>query len=216
MSVGQFVRRVLGPNAFAPLGRAYRRIFVDLDKVVQTFPPLSEKRLLLDVGGGDGEVINALVRHGPPQRIVMIDPAEELGRGLTPESLERTVVLPSTSVRDYLDAGHEVPDVVMISDVFHHIPVDRRESVLADLGALIRGQEVTLLVKDIDPQGVRARAALMSDLYVTGDKNVVLIPRDEMREMLSRTLHPVSIEETTLFGVDRPNYGFVVTTQPVR
>jgi hypothetical protein len=52
MGPGQLVRAILGPRLFKPVGELYRSMFVDLERVVESFPPLPRDAWLLDIGGG--------------------------------------------------------------------------------------------------------------------------------------------------------------------
>ena len=57
---GQIVRKVLGRH-FEPVGNLYRRFFVDLDKIVAYLDQnIPENVRVLDVGGGDGAVMDRL------------------------------------------------------------------------------------------------------------------------------------------------------------
>ena len=65
MPIGPFVRHLVGPRLERGLSDLYRRVFVDLDVVADVLArECPENARILDIGGGDGELINKLLR--PP------------------------------------------------------------------------------------------------------------------------------------------------------
>jgi len=209
MSPGQIARRLLGPRAFRLVGRAYRRVFVDLRKVVESFPPLPEGAEVLDVGGGDGEVVNLLLARFPSVRVTMIDLGENIGTALDSGYRDRVRVLPKTSVEAYAQQGGRVPDVLILSDVLHHIPIDARPRFFEDLASLVRGRAVTLIVKDVAPEGVRSRCAYLADRYISGDRNVAFLSPAELEASVRRAFPAATAAETDLVRRDFPNYALV-------
>ena len=79
MRIGCLVRSLLGDRAFQPIGKAYRSILVDLDAVVDAIGILPPNARVLDIGGGDGDVINRLLKRNADCRITMIDLADSVG-----------------------------------------------------------------------------------------------------------------------------------------
>ena len=209
MSPGQMARRLLGRRAFRLLGRAYRRVFVDLRKVVQSFPPLPEGAEILDVGGGDGEVVNLLLARFPSVRLTMIDLGDNIGTALDPRYRDRVRILPKTSVAAYAQQADEPPDVLILSDVLHHIPVDQRVGFFEDLENLVRGKAVTLIVKEVAPDGVRSRCAYLADRYISGDHNVAFLGPAQLKALVLGTFSSATAEETRLIHTDFPNYALV-------
>ena len=61
MTIGKLARKLLGNKIFSIIARYYRAIFVDLEKVCRSFPEIEDNAHILDVGGGDGELINILL-----------------------------------------------------------------------------------------------------------------------------------------------------------
>lgn len=204
MSVGSIVRAVLGDRAFRPLGRAYRRVFVDLHAVVDAIGALPRNAYLLDIGGGDGDVINLLLAKHPDCRVTMIDIADTVGGWIEPRFQDRVERRPKTDIRQFA-AGNVVPDVVLVSDVVHHVPLAARERFVDDLAAVV-GPKTLLVVKDVNPGGLRSMLALLADRYVTGDENVRFVPRDALRDMVARRLRDHMVQDSRLDERDAPNY----------
>jgi Methyltransferase domain len=202
---GQLVRRVLGPRLFKPLGRLYRSVFVDLEAVAASFPALPAKARVLEVGGGDGQMLNALLARFPDARATMIDLSTQLGDALEPTLRERVEVLPGTSVRQYAALGRPAPDLISVCDVVHHVPPALREVFFTDLATLM-DRHTTLVIKDIRPGSPRALLSYLADRYVSGDAGVSLIGEDLLEAQVARALPDLRPERTNLFAHDAPNY----------
>jgi hypothetical protein len=168
------------------VGRWYRAIFVNLDleaRALATAFPCDAH--ILDIGGGDGEPLNYLLRLRPDLRITTIDPGPEVGQWIASEYASRVTCLPKTGFEDYLGSGRAHPDALLIADVVHHIPEAERVRFLGSVAALL---------------------GFWSDRYITGDRSVSLISRAQLIALFETTLGPLRHEETPLFEQDRPNY----------
>lgn len=175
MTPGQIVRRILGP-AFQPVGEAYRRVFVDMRRVVAAMAEhLPQNARVLDVGGGDGYVVELLLNRRPDLRVTMTDLAPQIGSFLSPENRERVALHPATPVAEMQGSF----DAITMADVIHHVPREVRPGFLAEVAATaVRTGAPRILVKDIQPGNPRAWLSLASDLYITGDKGVSLVAQD--------------------------------------
>lgn len=216
MSLGGKLRTLLGPKLFPAVGRLYRSIFIDLDKVVECLPRLEERCHVLDIGGGDGEIINGLLTKYPNLKITMIDIASRIGMSLRPEFKKNVTVLPNTSIKDYQARDNACPDVVLLSCVIHHIPGPDRPNFFADLKRLIKGRKTMIIVLELEPGYVRSLLGLYSDRYVTGDRHVAFLRKRELIELMNVHFSQMSFEETCLFAKDKPNYCLVFTIQEER
>ncbi len=213
MTPGRAVRALFGPRLFRYVGRGYRAVFIDLSRaaraVAAAIPPGAR---VLDVGGGDGEPLNHLLALRPDIRVATIDVADDVGQWIAPEYIARVLRCPRTSVKDYRAAGHPAPDVVLTSDVLHHVPPPARPRFLADLlAAFDPAAAATLIVKDVEPGHWRATLGRWSDLYVTGDRNVALVSRAEVIRLMRNADADFIGAETWLHEVDPPNYALVFT-----
>jgi hypothetical protein len=215
MSIGQLVRQLFGKRVFAILGRLYRRLFVDLDKVAQCLSEqIPPNALILDVGGGDGEPINRLFMLRTDVRVHMIDLTNDLGGMILPHFESRITRFKSTTLEAYISRSGEIPDVLMLLDVIHHIPGKAREGFFRTIGSLIRlNPKLRLIIKDVEPGYFRARMGYLSDTYITGDKNVELIGVGSLIAIVQRTLGNLSTCESRLMKIDAPN--FMVTFNSV-
>jgi SAM-dependent methyltransferase len=202
MTPGNLARRLLGP-AFRPVGEAYRRIFVDMDKVADWMADrLPRSARVLDVGGGDGYVANLLLARRADIRVTLIDPSQEIGSFIDAAHLDRVTLRPGTMLDDV--SGEF--DVIILVDVAHHISLQIRPQFFASLAATAgRIGCRSIVIKDILPGGLRAKLAIWSDWYITGDRDVRLLGPGDF------DLPGFELSERAM--PDFPNYGIVLRSQ---
>src|SRR5687768_9608190 len=137
MKPGPLIRRMLPAGLETLAAKAYRSIFVDLDKVAQHLAgALPANADVLDIGGGDGELLNRLFALRSDVRVTMVDIAPSVGRFLLPRFHERVRLLPGTTIQAHLQAlGAAMYDAAMVVDVMHHIPQAQREAFLGAVHA---------------------------------------------------------------------------------
>jgi 2-polyprenyl-3-methyl-5-hydroxy-6-metoxy-1,4-benzoquinol methylase len=195
---------------FRRVGRAYRSIFVNLDRVARTsaqFIPTGA--FVLDIGGGDGEPLNHLLALRSDIRVAMIDLSPNIGGFIEDAFRSRVTVLPGTSIRTYIASGARQPDVVLISDVLHHVPLDDRDAFMSDLRDLAGAKpDATIIIKDVEPGGVRSTLGYLADRFISGDPGVSLISRRELEAHLTAMFEGPTIH-TPLYDLDPPNYALV-------
>jgi hypothetical protein len=162
---------------------------------------------VLDVGGGDGQPLNHLLALRPDLKITTIDPAPVVGEWIEGRFESQVTRLPCTSLAQFLSSGRADPDVILISDVLHHIPESAQAGFLDSVRVLLeRVPRLRILVKDVEPGSWRSLLGFWSDRYITGDRNVSPISREHVARLLEEALGPLRREDTNLFRVDRPNY----------
>lgn len=202
---------VLGNRGSRMAGRAYRAFFVDMAKVVDAVSrQLPTGAHVLDVGGGDGALIDPLLALRPDIRVTTIDVTPVVGQWIDPAHADRVVRLPRTTLAGYLASGRPMPQVLLMTDVMHHVPADQRSALLATLASLMRqAPAVRVIVKDVEPGYFRARLGYLSDRYITGDRHVRLVSRTELVAAMQRVERDIHWAETELFAHDKPNYALV-------
>jgi len=211
MSPGRLARSVLGDRYARVAGRLYRSIFVDMAKASAAIATeLPANAHVLDVGGGDGEPLNWLLQLRTDVHVTTIDVAPGVGRWICARHIDRVTRIDSMSLQAYLHSGRPLPDVLLLMDVVHHVPVAARDgflTVVAD--ALQRVPRLRIIVKDVEPGHWRATAGRLSDRYITGDHGVRLIARSELIDAMRRACGSIRHHETRLLSMDPPNYAVV-------
>lgn len=184
MSIGSTVRRLLGPYEQAVCS-AYRSIFVNVPRCVEQMQhAIPRNSYVIDVGGGDGEIINKLLQIREDIRVVMIDLRQNIGAFIETNVLDRVERHPGTSLHEYRISGSTVGDVLLVSDVLHHVPTQERRAFLADCVSLTRPGG-TLIFKDVARGRLTSFASVFADRYITGDKHVSLVDPEELIDLAS-------------------------------
>lgn len=180
---GGLARKVLGRH-FKPVGDVYRRIFVDLNKVADSLsaliPPGAE---ILDIGGGDGALVDRLLDRRSDLFVTMCDLAPKIGTFLSAANQPRVQLLPATDFT-VIDGTF---DFVTVSDVIHHVPLEDRDSFFGLLADHCRKWQCrNLIVKDIEPGSARASLAKWTDWYISGEKQVIPFSRADFADIAKR------------------------------
>jgi len=216
MSIGSIVRTVLGPRGFRVVGRLYREVFVDLGEVARAVATaIPDGVHILDVGGGDGEPLNYLLDRLQASTVTMIDLSPAIGGFLEEKHRSRVEIRGGMSLRQYVDGifvggPHRRPDVLLVSDVMHHIPADGRAAFYHEIGRLFdRCPNLTVIIKDLEPGHWRTTLGRFCDRYITGDRNVRMISRGELVTGITQSLGALDSFETFLHQEDAPNYALV-------
>jgi hypothetical protein len=184
-------------------------VFVDLDEVAACIPELPEGAEVLDVGGGDGALLGRLLRIQPHVRATLVDQSARVGLSLDDRDRKRVRLLASTSVSDCRAIGVPRPHAIVISDVLHHVPRAQRLGFLREVAELGRPSVRFVAIKEVAPQGWRARLGLLSDWYVTGDRHVELLAPEELVALVLEAFPGFVARPTRLLERDAPNYCIV-------
>jgi SAM-dependent methyltransferase len=206
MKLGPAIRRLLPAGLERKAAGVYRAVFVDLRRVAACIAPqLPPSASVLDVGGGDGELLNALFALRPDLRVTMVDVSASVGKFVEPRHAEKITRLPRTFVEDHLAQSPAAYDAALISDVLHHIPAALRASFLANVHACLRPHG-RLLIKDIEPGHTIARLSLLADRHISGDRQVALISQGELTRLAASALPGLAATELGLLALNPPNY----------
>lgn len=167
MRPGPLVRSLFGPYEHE-IAEAYRRIFIDLDDfaaVTGTWAPQAER--ILEVGCGEGAMTERLVRAYPAAEVTGIDITPKVGRLFRgPASRVR---FKQETIESLAEREPGSADLVVLSDVMHHVPLETRGSILAAI-AKAMAPNGKLVFKDwvISASPVHWLCEA-SDRYLTGD-----------------------------------------------
>ena len=211
MPIGARIRAMLGDRRARQVGAMYRAFFADMAaEAAMLAEEVPQGARVLDIGGGDGVPLNNLLNLRSDITATSIDPASVVGQWIEPRHDARVKRMPGTTLEAFLRSAPAMPDVVLLCDVMHHIPAGARPAFLDSLTRLaIAAPRLKLIVKDVEPGYPRALLGYWADLYITGDRNVKPIGRDEVRRLVGKALPGFSCRETSLFTQDSPNYALV-------
>lgn len=206
MAIGPWIRRVLPARLERRAADAYRGIFVDLDKVAGRLATcIPNGARLLDIGGGDGDLLNRLLALRDDIKVDMVDIASRVGGLLDAGHEARVRRFPSTPLMQHAATHECMYEAALLSDVMHHVPDAHRPDLLRAM-AICLLPDGAAFIKDVEPGHPRARLGWWCDRYVSGDRDVALISMAELRSLVEQTLDMTGFEEIGLLAVDRPNY----------
>jgi 2-polyprenyl-3-methyl-5-hydroxy-6-metoxy-1,4-benzoquinol methylase len=206
MKIGPAIRKWMPASFERRAAGVYRRVFVDLGKVATRLAEaLPQQAKVLDIGGGDGELLNKLFALRPDITVVMVDVADSVGKFIEPRFLERVQFLPRTFIEDHAAASPASYDAAIIVDVLHHIPVAQRHGFLSAVRQAVRNRG-SIFVKDLEPGHFISMLSLYCDWYVSGDRGVVLVSMSGLRALADELFPGHVSNEIGLRAVDAPNY----------
>lgn len=129
MPIGPMVRRLFGRHEHR-VAAIYRSVFVDIDaygRQIGAWVPKARK--ILEVGCGEGAVTERLVDLYPGADILAIDVTPNVGR-LFRGCRDRVSFVQKTVQAVALEQPGQF-DLVILSDVIHHVPIAIRHELLA-------------------------------------------------------------------------------------
>jgi len=178
------VRAALGPFE-GRAARRYREWFIDLPELARDIAALDGFTRVLEVGAGDGVLSARLADNLPGATFLGIDIADQPGRLVADDS---RLVFRQVSTATLVAEGTEPFDLVVIGDVLHHVPPSERTALLDDVGTLLAPGGL-LAVKEWERTRTASHAvADIADRYVSGDRQVSFMSRDELLDLVGAAL----------------------------
>lgn len=183
MGIGATIRRAFGPYEHQIAG-AYRALYMSLDSYALNLRRhIPQARRILEVGGGEGAVTEILARDFPEAEILSIDVSPNVGRLY--RGRREGVVFRNAGVDEIAREQPGRFDLVLLSDVVHHIPHEQRIEVLRSLSACIApGGRFILKDWARTPTPIHW-LCYASDRWLTGDRIAYLTPA-EMKALLGK------------------------------
>lgn len=184
MSIGALVRRAFGRHE-RRIVELYRRIFVDLDAFINAIRSnVANPAELLEIGCGDGLVTECLVGAFPAAAVTGVDICAKPGR-LYRGDCSRARFLRS-SPQELAVIERSRYQLVIVSDVLHHVPTPDWPLFLSSAGQLL-ADGGTLIIKDWIRESTPAfLLGYLSDRLITGDR-ARFLSESEMRSLVQRT-----------------------------
>jgi hypothetical protein len=202
MSIGQTVKRLVGPRLTRRLEAVYIGLFFNRDKILAGIPRLPDGAHVLDVGSGDGDLIGQVLRLNPTATADLVDTAPLVGQYITDNLKPRTTFYPNTTLKAYKQLNRPAPQVVLLSYVLHHIEPSERRRVLEDVHAL---QPAQVIVIECSPGTLRGKLAFLADRYISGTPVWPLRPQ-ELVDLVRPSLEASKAERLPIDNF--PTYGF--------
>jgi len=207
MSIGAAVRRAFGPYE-RHISELWRAMFVNVDEWTRTCRRwVPDARRILEIGCGEGYSTDRLVALWPEARIDAIDIAATIGRLYAgpPGRVNFRIAFAEDLAREQPGAY----DLIILSDVLHHVPLAARESLLRSAQALL-APGGTLAFKDWHRNRAPVYyAAWAADRWLTGDR-IAYLTRAEARKLMAGVFGDGRIVEECWVRPWRNNYGFRV------
>lgn len=213
MGIGPLLRRAFGRQE-RRISEAYRRIFVDLDALVDSIHAHVPAPLhVLEIGCGEGAVTERLARAFPGAVLTGIDVRAHPGR-LCLSDRSRVRFL-RTSAADLCATEHTRYQLVIISDVLHHVPYPEWGHFLSSARALL-AENGTLILKEWVRKLTPAYAlGYLSDRFVTGDR-ILYAGEAELRMLAESSFGRDAIRSEFRIRPWRCNLALVISPQANR
>jgi 2-polyprenyl-6-hydroxyphenyl methylase/3-demethylubiquinone-9 3-methyltransferase len=184
VKLGPFIRQLFGSYE-RQISEAYRSIYVDIDAFVhlaRQWKPQAQK--ILEVGCGEGAVTQRLKAAYPDAEITAIDVTPRVGRLY--RGLRDNVRFARSTVQEVAAREPGQFDLVVLSDVLHHVPIDLRQALLDGVRTALAAQG-SFVFKDWQPSFTPIHwLCYASDRWLTGDR-ISYMTREEMRNRLALT-----------------------------
>lgn len=180
MPIGPAIRRMFGPLE-RPVSEMYRNIFVDLTAFVHQIRQWAPASDILELGCGEGAVIQRLVREYPKAHITGIDITPRVGRLFQGDSSR--VTFKQQAIQEFAPENIASFDMLIIADIMHHIPWELHKDVLENAGRVLKPGGF-LIFKDWERRTNLIHAlCYFSDRFITGD-HIRYKSAAELRDLL--------------------------------
>lgn len=168
------------------MSELYRSRFINLDELIRTITSLSKPQRILEVGCGEGAVADRLARVYPAAEYVGLDIAPDPGRMFTGDRGRFEFRRELSS--EFRSSAPQPFELVLLVDVFHHIPVPERVGTLGDLHALCAPGGLIVIKDWTRATSFWHLACYSADRYLTGDANVRYPSREELLQAAAEGL----------------------------
>lgn len=175
--------------------------------VVDCLPELPPDAEILSLSADGGALLHRLLARHPRARATVLDLTTSRLPALSAWA-ERTLRIRwhgASQLTAWRKAWSEKTDVVILSDVLHHVHPERRAALLEALRPAL-GEEALFVVKEFAPDGARGAMARLVDGCLSGDPRIRFLPPYELRSLVARVFPDLVAYETPLQVLAPPNY----------
>jgi ubiquinone/menaquinone biosynthesis C-methylase UbiE len=206
LPLGPRIRAALGPLE-VPLGRLYRGYFIDLARLAEEIRAGGPAQAVLEVGCGEGSLTEEIAKCFPQSAITGIDITHRIGRLYRGDPAR--VVFRQASIQQIAESSPAAYDVVVLSDVLHHVTPVERAPLLQGIRRVLRpGGRVVIKEWERIP-GLPHAAAWFSDRFLTGDR-VQFLRAAQLRDLVESVFGAGCIERETRIRPQRNNLALFV------
>lgn len=207
MKVGPLVRAALGPLEI-PIAKRYRAFFVDLAQVASAICSAAGPAPdILEVGCGEGALVEELVTRFPGSQITGIDVSARVGRLYRGD--RSRVAFERASIEQVARAHPGAYDLIILADVLHHVSVEERIDLLREIRRALRPGGLFVLKDWERNSGLAHALAWFSDRVITGDE-VQFLRAPELRALAEGVFGSGCIESELRVGPQPNNLVFFV------
>jgi 2-polyprenyl-3-methyl-5-hydroxy-6-metoxy-1,4-benzoquinol methylase len=197
VKIGPTIRGLFGAYE-RQVTEAYRSIYIDIDalvELIQRWQPTATN--ILEVGCGEGAVTERLEVAYPGAKITAIDITPRIGRLF--RGPRDHVRFKQCRIQDIAEMESAQYDLVVLSDVMHHVPPALRQEILDGIRAAL-APNGAFIFKDWQRNNAPIHwLCHASDRWLTGDR-IVYMTRDEMRERLTRSFGSAALIDEARIG----------------
>lgn len=189
MPIGTFVRRLLSPLE-KPISDIYRNIFIDLADLTHQIHKWVNPEIILELGCGEGALTELLASAYPSSHIIGIDITPRVGR-MFQGNLDH-VRFEQKSIQEFVAETPQSVDLVVISDVMHHVPWSMHEEFLTYAGKSLKPNGYIVLKDWRKNNSPIHYLCYLFERYITGDK-VKYKTTKQFRDMIYKLFGKQSI-----------------------
>lgn len=193
MPLGSAIRAMFGPHE-RKVADLYRALFMDLNDLadkIRNWAP--DARRILEVGCGEGAVTEKLATVFPNATILAIDITPRAGRLY--QGRRGGVEFLTTTVQEIARSSPGHFDLIIMSDVIHHIPLNLRGEIIDAIDRTM-APGARFIIKDwqrsVSPIHWLCHA---SDKWLTGDHVIHVDPADLQRLVSERVPSLAAVDQ---------------------
>jgi len=206
LSIGAFFRQRLG-SLEKPVSDIYRAVFFSLEDFVDQIGLWQNPLNILEVGCGEGAVIERLATIYQNANITGIDITPKVGRMFSKPP--KRVTFKNQGLQDYVSEHPNSSDLVIFCDVLHHIPWEMHEEILLEAKKALRPSGYIVL-KDWERDYTPIYwLCYFLDRYITGDR-IKYKNSNELRKLIQTVLGVDSIKAEKRIGPWPNNIVFLI------
>jgi ribosomal protein RSM22 (predicted rRNA methylase) len=163
-------------------------------------------RTIVDVGGGQGTVLAAILTTHPDLHDHLVDLAPTAARAATQFAAAGITVRVSITTGSFFDPLPTGADAYLLSDILHDWDDERAHQILARCAAAAGPDGTVLLVEPIRGQGAGTEIDLAMLVFFDGRERTI----DELTELAAA--HHLHLTSTTPVTTDRTILEFTACT----